>query len=143
MRYLVATDGSEEADAAVRYASRQALAFDATLELVHVLTPETRLVGGEIVLAGGERALELGEETVERARRLAAEAADERGESLAVETRLLTGTPADAIVERSRQVDADAIYVGHRGLSEEGEQAVGSVAKGVIDKATVPVTVTR
>jgi len=143
MRYLVATDGSEEADAAVRYASRQALAFDATLELVHVLTPETRLVDGEIVLAGGARALELGEETLERARRLATDVADERDEDLALETRLLTGIPADAIVERSRRADADAIYVGHRGLSEEKEQAVGSVAKSVLDKATVPVTVIR
>ena len=143
MRYLVATDGSEEADAAVRYASRQALAFDATLELVHVLTPETRLVEGEIVLAGGARALELGGETLERAERLAAEVADERNEDLVIETRLLTGTPADAIVERSRQTDADAIYVGHRGLSEERAQAVGSVAKSVLDKATVPVTVIR
>ena len=143
MRYLVATDGSEEADAAVRHASRQALAFDATLELVHVLTPETRLVGGEIVLAGGERALELGEETLERARQLAADVVEEREEDPALETRLLTGIPADAIVERARQAAAEAIYVGHRGLSEEREQAVGSVAKSVLDKATVPVTVTR
>lgn len=139
MRYLVATDGSGEADAAVRYAAEQAAAFDATLELVHVLTPETKLVGGELVLAGGHRALELGEETLERARGLATEA----GGDVTVETRLLTGAPPDAIVDHAREVDADAIYVGHRGQSEERATAVGSVAKSVLDKATVPVTVTR
>jgi hypothetical protein len=38
---------------------------------------------------------------------------------------------------------ADAIFVGHRGLSEEREAVVGSVAKEVLSKATVPVTVVR
>lgn len=142
MRYIVATDGSEEADAAVRYAAAQAIAFDAALDLVHVLTPETKLIDGEIVLAGGTRALELGERTLRQAGRLVAAVADE-GDDLVVETQLVTGSPADAIVDYSRRVDADAIYVGHRGVSEEREQAVGSVAKSVVDKATVPVTVIR
>jgi nucleotide-binding universal stress UspA family protein len=143
MRYLVATDGSEEADAAVRYAAAQAVAFDATLEVVHVLTPETELIDGEIVLPGGNRAIELGEGTLQQARQLAADVAAQRDDELDVETQLLTGSPANAIVERSRDADADAIYVGHRGLSEEREQVVGSVAKSVVDKATVPVTVIR
>jgi nucleotide-binding universal stress UspA family protein len=143
MRYLVATDDSEEADAAVRYAATHAVAFDATLEVVHVLTPKTELVDGEIVLPGGNRAIEMGEETLRRARDLAAGVADDRGADLAVETELLTGPPADAIVDRARAAGADAIYVGHRGLSEEREQVVGSVAKSVLDKASVPVTVIR
>ncbi len=142
-RYIVATDGSEEADTAVRHASTQASAFGATLELAHVLTPETRLVDGEIVLAGGEKALELGERTLRGARRIAADAAAGHDDDLVVETKLLTGSPADAIVEYAREVGADAIYVGHRGLSEEHEPSVGSVAKSVVDKATVPVTVTK
>jgi nucleotide-binding universal stress UspA family protein len=143
MRYLVATDGSEEADAAVEYASTQAIAFDATLEIAHVLTPRTALVDGEIVLAGGNKAIEIGERTLQEARRLSAGVADERGADLAVETQLLTGAPADAIVDHSREIDADAIYVGHRGRSEERAQTVGSVAKRVVDRANVPVTVIR
>jgi nucleotide-binding universal stress UspA family protein len=143
MRYIVATDGSEEADAAVGYASGQAAAFGATLDVVHVLTPETKLVDGELVLAGGSRALELGERTLREARRLATDATGEGAERLAVETQLLTGTPADAIVEHRRATGADAIYVGHRGRSEQRESTVGSVAKSVVDKATVPVTVIR
>lgn len=143
MRYIVATDGSEEADDAVRYAVRQALAFDATLEVVHVLTPRTELIDGEIVLAGGDRAIELGERTLSEARGLAADVAGERADDLVVETRLLTGTPADAIVDRAEEAGADAVFVGHRGLSEERRQVVGSVAKSVLDKATVPVTVIR
>jgi nucleotide-binding universal stress UspA family protein len=141
MRYLVATDGSREGDSAVEYASRQAAALDATLVIVHVLTPDTRLVDGELVLAGGSKAVELGERTLEQARRLAEDAVE--SEAPAVETELLSGRPAEAITDHAREAGADAIYVGHRGLSEEREQVVGSVAKSVLDKATVPVTVIR
>ena len=143
MRYLVATDGSEEADTAVRYAARQALAADAVLDIVHVLSFEAELVEGDIVLPGGERAIQIGERTLTQARHLAADVAEERGDDLSVETQLLTGRPADAITDHARESGADAIYVGHRGLSEEREQVVGSVAKSVVDKATVPVTVIR
>jgi len=143
MRYLVATDGSEESDNAVRYASTQAVAFDATLEITHVLQPKTELIDGEIVLPGGDRASELGEQTLEQARRLAAKTVDEYTAGVSIETQLLTGRPAEVITRHAQETDADAIYVGHRGLSEEREQVVGSVAKSVVDKATIPVTVTR
>jgi nucleotide-binding universal stress UspA family protein len=141
MRYLIATDGSEESDAAVKYAARQAVAFDATLEIAHVLEPETELVEGEIVLPGGDRATQLGEQTLDQARRLAVDAADAEGPR--IETELLAGRPAHAIAERADETGVDAIYVGHRGLTEERERVVGSVAKSVLDRANVPVTVVR
>jgi nucleotide-binding universal stress UspA family protein len=141
MRYLTATDGSEESDAAVEYATRQASAFDATLEIAHVLEPKTELIEGEVVLPGGERAAQLGEQTLEQARRLAAD--DVEDENVRIETELLAGRPANAIAERARETGADAIFVGHRGLSEERERVVGSVAKSVLDRADVPVTVVR
>lgn len=143
MRYLIATDGSEESDNAVRYASVQAVAFDATLDIVHVLQPKTELIDGEIILPGGDRATELGEQTLEQAQRLAAGIIDERDNSVPIETQLLTGRPGEAITEYAQETEADAIYVGHRGPSEEREEVVGSVAKNIVDKATVPVTVTR
>jgi nucleotide-binding universal stress UspA family protein len=143
MRFLVATDGSAEADAAVRYAAKHAIALDATLEIVHVLTPETELVGGEIVLPGGDRAVQMGEETLRQAQELTTDVTEAADGSPPVETRLLTGSPAAAVVEYADETDADAIYVGHRGLSEEREVVVGSVAKSVVDRASVPVTVIR
>ena len=143
MHYVVATDGSAESDEAVRYATQHALACDARLEIVHVLTPKTELVEGEIVMPGGEAAVEHGQRTLERARALAATVADEEGTELAIETELLAGRPAEAIAEHATSAEADAIYVGHRGLSSEREQVVGSVAKSVVDRATVPVTIIR
>lgn len=142
MRYLAATDGSEESAEAVRHAARHALAFDAVLELVHVLTPEAELVEGEVVLPGEDAAIEEGERTLDRAAHRATAAVGERREALEVETALLTGRPADAIAERARETGADAIFVGHRGDAAR-RRAVGSVARGVVDRADVPVTVVR
>ncbi|WP_066418260.1 universal stress protein [Halorubrum aethiopicum] len=143
MRYLVATDGSTLGDEAVRYAACQAVAFDATLVIAHVLTPDSELIDGTLVLPGEEAAVEGGERVLENARSVAVDVADEEGSEIDVETQLLTGRPADAITEFAGETAADAIYVGHRGLSEEREQVVGSVAKSVVDKAVVPVTVIR
>jgi nucleotide-binding universal stress UspA family protein len=142
MRYLVATDGSTESDDAVRYAARQALALDASLEIVHVLTPETELVDGKVVMSGEPAAIEEGERLLDRASEQAVEAVTD-GEGLDVATELLTGWPADAVVDYAETTGSDAIYVGHRGLSAEREKVVGSVAKTILDKASVPVTVIR
>ena len=141
MSYLVATDGSTESDKAVRYAARQAVAFYETLVIAHVLTPDSELIDGTLILPGEEAAVEAGEDILSNARRIADEAVGD--EPIDVETQLLTGRPADAITGYARENPVDAIYVGHRGLSEEREQVVGSVAKSVVDKADVPVTVIR
>lgn len=141
MHYLAATDGSPESDEAVRYAATQATAFDATLELVTVITPSTRVVQGEAVYEGVEQAEAEGKRTLDDASDVAQSAVE--GGDLDVETELLVGQPAHAIAEYAREVDAEAIFVGHRGLSSEHERMVGSVAKGVVDQADRPVTVVR
>ncbi|ERG88640.1 MAG: universal stress protein UspA related nucleotide-binding protein [halophilic archaeon J07HX5] len=141
MRYIVATDDSAASDQAVAYASRHAVALNATLEIVHVLAPDTELIDGEIVMTGGDTAYEAGQQTVKRAQRLAREHASDTPP--AVETALLTGRPADALTDHAKEIDADGLYLGHRGLDEKREQVVGSVAKSVLDKATVPVTIIR
>jgi len=138
MRYLVAMDGSTESEEAVAYAAEHAEAFGRLLEIVHVVTPETELIGDEIVLQDRATAAEQGTRTLDRAVTVAEDAAD-----VEVETRLLTGRPADAIAERANSDDVDAVFVGHRGLSSEQEKVVGSVAKTIVSKANTPVTVVR
>jgi nucleotide-binding universal stress UspA family protein len=142
MRYLIATDGSEVSDTAVERAARDASALEASLEIVHVLTPETELVDGALVLPGEERAVEYGEQTLRRATELATETVAD-GADLELTTELLAGRPAAAIADYADEADVDGIYVGHRGLSTEHERVVGSVAKAVVDKSTVPVTIVK
>ena len=142
MTFLVATDGSDVSDMAVEHAAREASVWDVPLEIVHVLTPETELVDGNLVLPGEREAIENGERTLEEATRLAAETTSEDAD-LEVTTELLAGRPAQAITEYAAAVDVRAIFVGHRGLSEQRQQVVGSVAKTVVDKAAVPVTIVK
>lgn len=139
MSYLVATDGSAVSDEAVKRATRQAQAFDESLTIVHVLTPETELVDGEIVMPGDDTAIDSGRQVLQQALGLA----EEIDSSVDVTTDLLSGRPADAITERAGSIDADAIFIGHRGLTSAREQVVGSVAKSVLDKADRPVMIVR
>ncbi len=143
MNYLVATDGSKEARNAIRYAVTQAGHSGASLEIVHVLEPEAVLRNGELILPGGDKSLELADRTLERAVDLTTEVASEQGMDIAVETTMLTGRPAHAIADHARETGVDAIYIGHQGLSEEHEKHLGSVAKALLGKVEIPVTVVR
>ncbi|WP_267162029.1 universal stress protein [Halovenus salina] len=141
MSYIVAADGSAESNDAVEYAATHAATFEKPLEIVHVITLDTDIVDGEIVMEGQGTAADQGYETLEDAKAVAREAVPSA--DLDIETELLTGRPATAIANRANATDADAIFVGHRGLSTEQEAVVGSVAKEIVSKATVPVTVVR
>jgi len=140
MRYIVATDGSAESTEAVEYAAEHAAVFDATLEIVTAITPETEILDGELVLQKTSDVAKEGERTLEDA---SEHARDTVSENLTVETTLLAGRPAEAIADRAADTDADAIFVGHRALSPKQEEVVGSVAKSLVSKADVPVTVVR
>jgi len=79
---------------AIRYAARRAVGYE-TLVIAHVLTPDSELIDGTLILPGEEAAVEAGEDILSNARRLADEAVGD--ESIDIETQLLTGRPADAI----------------------------------------------
>jgi len=141
MEYVVATDGSEVSEAAIEHAAVQTSVWEGTLTIVHVLTPEARVVEGALVVPGGEEAITHGKRILEDAAETAATALERRAADVELETELLTGLPAEAIADYAEESDAEGIFVGHRGLSED--EGVGSVAKTVVDKATVPVTIIK
>ena len=143
MKYLVATDGSAVGDRAVEHAAIEATAWDAPLEIVHVLTPDSKLVDGSLVIPGSEAAVDHGTRLLSEAERLAETAADRREARIETSTELLAGQPADTITTHAEEHGFDAIYVGHHGESDEGSNRVGSVAKSVLDKTTVPVTIIK
>lgn len=143
MKYLVATDGSDVSDRAIEHATIEATAWDVPLEIVHVLTPDSKLVDGNLVIPGSEAAVDHGTRLLAEAERLAETAADRRNVSLDTSTELLAGQPADAITAHAEEHGFDAIYVGHHGDSDTASNPFGSVAKSVLDKATVPVTIIK
>ncbi|NHN59216.1 MULTISPECIES: universal stress protein [Halorussus] len=149
MEYLVAVDGSEPSMDALRYAVEQAAATGAAVLAVSVVVPEQFFTGGDDPpMSYTETADELVTEDIEDAENDAQAALDDAAEigeqtGVEVETGMLYGEPVEAITEYADDQDVDAIYLGHRGLSEEYEGLVGSTAKDVVGRATVPVTVVR
>lgn len=149
MKYLVAVDGSEESDAALAHALDVADAMDATVTVAHAVDPAVSDEGGGdpiASLADADRQLivESVEDAERRGRDLlddAVEFAERRGHE--VEAQLLYGDPVESVPDYADEEGFDAIFVGHRGRSERAARLVGSVAKGLVERAAVPVTVVR
>jgi len=149
MKLLVAVDGSEEAEVALAYATDVAAAMDGQLTVVHAVDPSVYDEGGtqpissitdaehRLLVESLEDAEERGFDVLEDARRFA----DELG--CEVETELLYGDPVEEVTAYADREEFDTIFVGHRGRSEQAERVLGSVAKDVVERATVPVTVVR
>ena len=137
MRFIVAVDGSDESDEAVRYAASLAEPLNADVELAHAITPEIYSDEGQVLIEDMSDA-EARAETV-----LAESAEVAEGAGIDVTTESLYGDAAEEIAGYADETDADAVFVGHRGVSTEYEDVVGSVAQELVRKATVPVTVVR
>lgn len=137
---VVGTDGSPAASAALAEAIELARS---TGDLVLVATV-WRALQGDFGLAYPSAALL---NDLLDAERTHAEAvlADARarcdGAGVPVETRLLTGDPADCICGLAAEVDARLVAVGTHGHGSVVSLLVGSVSDAVIRKAACPVLV--
>lgn len=123
---LVATDGSEQARAAVEEAVDLAREHDATLHLLAVVDER---VCGRPALGTAELVTAETADRFERALR----AARRRGEAagLAVESTLTYGEPAERIRAYAAEIDADLIVLGEHG---DHRGRVGGVGRAVIEE---------
>jgi nucleotide-binding universal stress UspA family protein len=149
MNILVAVDGSKTSENALAHAIDIAEGLGGNITVVNAVNPTVGQVSGNkpissltdaderLILEGVEDAEERGMEILEEA----AEHADELG--FEVEQTLLYGPAANTIADFAESDGFDAIFVGHRGRSEKVERFLGSVAKKLVERATVPVTVVR
>jgi nucleotide-binding universal stress UspA family protein len=149
MKLLVAVDGSQEAEAALAYATDIADATAGSITLAYAVDPNVYEVRGSepvtdlsdadrrLVLEGVENAESRGLNVLDEASDFAAELGRD------VETKLLHGDPVVEIADHAEEAGFDAIVVGHRGRSEHEDRLLGSVAKELVERATVPVTVVR
>lgn len=149
MEFIVATDGSQASRAALEYALEIGGRLDAALTAVHAVDPNVyEQEGGDPIasLSDADRQLvvESIEDSEQRGQNLLADAQEvAAGHDLTIDTQLLYGDPIDAIPRYAEREDADGIFVGHRGLSESHERALGSVAKTLVDRTPIPVTIVR
>jgi ubiquinone biosynthesis protein len=122
-RVLVATDRSETAERAVRFAAEMAERYEAELHVLRVLLSDdgTR----------AEAVRELGE--------YAASLAGERGRASVV----IGEDPAEAIVEAARREKADVLVVGSVGMSGRREFLLRNVPNRVSHNAPCTVVIVQ
>jgi ubiquinone biosynthesis protein len=122
-RVLVATDRSETAERAVRFAADMAERYEAELLLLRVLLSDDGTLA------------EAGRELAEHAREIAGEG----GRSAVV----VGEDPADAIVEAARREQADVVVVGSVGMSGRKEFLLRNVPNRVSHNAPCTVVIVQ
>jgi nucleotide-binding universal stress UspA family protein len=137
---VVGTDGSETAEEAVRHAGRLAGTFGARLVVVTAFEPhgdelaQDNAAPEEIRWKLTDRAQ--AEERAVRGKRLAKE--EGAGEVI---VQSVAAEPAEAILDAARDVSADLIVVGSKGLTSPARFVLGAVANTVSHHAPCDVLV--
>jgi nucleotide-binding universal stress UspA family protein len=140
-RIVVPLDGSPFAERALEPAFDVARAFGAEIVLLRVVTPEDAL-GGLPTLS--PRYVDLGgygmqQEEAAASAYLVQAKARWSGQGVPMQTRVVAGAPAEAIVGAARDLDADLIVMSTHGRSAVGRILYGSVAEAVLRGAHLPV----
>jgi nucleotide-binding universal stress UspA family protein len=142
---LVAVDGSETSNLALKEAIRLAKEQEAALRLIHVVdeTPIYMTVEAPYPIREYQDALKKAGE-----KELADCAAEVRNAGLVPEIKLsvvdtVSQRICDMINEEARQWPADLIVIGTHGRRGFNHLLLGSVAEGVIHLATRPVLIFR
>lgn len=139
-RVLVAVDGSEPAERALREAADLTRAFGTALTVLTVVVPDARPVLAEPYASPlPSRLEELEREGAEILERAVASAPD----GVAVEAVTRKGSPGPAILEQIEEGGHDLVVVGSRGLGAIRSLVLGSVSRYVLDHSPVSVLIVR
>jgi len=134
---VVAIDGSEGSEAAIKEAIQLASAVGAQLTFAYVRKPPSSLLGSPYYECHLARDLGWARAQVDAALKRAREASLEaRGE-------VLEGNPVDEILSFADNSRADLIVMGSRGHGALAGALLGSVSSGVVQHANVPVLVAK
>ncbi len=139
-RIVVGTDGSETATAALQQAVQLAAQSGAELHIVSGYHPKTglRVTGAG---SGVETWMVGSSDQVEGILRDAADVA--RRAKVTVKTHHEEGDPAKALLTIAKQVEADLITVGNRGMKGVKRFVLGSVPNDVAHKASCAVLILK
>ena len=141
---MVATDGSEDSLAAVRAVAGRVWPEFSEFRVVAVMDArmETAIAWPESVAAQWAREQDSvsGEALVRMLEHFAKILSDA---GLAVETQLLKGDPKHELLTQAEAWEADAIFIGARGLHHGGRLALGTMASAVAARAHCSVEIVR
>jgi nucleotide-binding universal stress UspA family protein len=131
---VIATDGSQGAEAAVDAGARVARTIGTSAVLVYV-RPSLGPLGVPYYQEKLSEQMAYARTALDRARERLAQAGVEGDEEI------LEGSAADRVVELARARNAPLIVVGSRGLGAVAGALLGSVSSGIIHRADRPVLV--
>jgi nucleotide-binding universal stress UspA family protein len=135
---VIGTDGSPRAREAVEFGLEIAAQEGAEVFVVHVLSPVDSVVREETNRTVSHPLLTADDDP---ALRHAAEIAAER--LVTCSPKLLVGLPEDELLALAREVDAGLIVVGSRGTGSVKGALLGSVSRGVLNRADRPVLIVK
>ncbi len=127
MRLLVATDFSPQTDEVLGVARRLARAMQASVTILHVVSPRAARSGDA--------------DTTEEYRLTREAAAALREAGIEAEGVVGEGQPAATIVGEADRVDADLVVVGSHGFGAVFRMILGSVSSAVLKKCRRPVMI--
>lgn len=136
---LLAYDGSDHAQNALKTAAEVAKAFGAVLHVAHTPEVDTPPVVVEAFVDPVSRP-PTDEEIAEAGQKIVAEA-QHKAELIGVriaQAHVGWGDPADFVLKTAKQIDADLIVMGRRGLGSLRALAFGSVSQSIAHHAKVP-----
>lgn len=141
---LIATDGSDSAEAAGRHAQELASTVDATLHVISCVEP---IPLGKIP-AGTEAASSDHHKTISIQEKLGTLAIDTiadqaKGTGISVVEDLLYGPPPSEIIDYATENDIDLIVLGTKGITGSRRFLIGSVAEKVVRQSDTPVLTIR
>jgi len=133
---VVGIDGSQAAIQAAEWAVDEAVSREVPLRLVEVITQQVEPAPFASV---GNVRMEV--EYAEAALRIAAAAVAADGKPVKVETAILRGDPATALIAESR--DAEMVCVGSTGIGRFARALLGSTVAELAEAASCPVAIIR
>lgn len=144
MRVMLAFDGSSGAEAARDLVSRLALPKGTAITLVTALERRADLFGAPDLAVAPQNSDEAeGALLADLQEMLRAAAAPLRRDHWQIDTRVVRGRPASALVDEAHSLQPDLIVIGNRGHGPFATLLLGSVSTEVVDHAPCPVLVAR
>lgn len=138
-KIVVAVDFSNATHGVVEMATRLAKSFGAKLELFHVIEPEPSYTAYGFTPDEFPAMNAFQEEAKRRAtRKLEELLTTVRADVPTATSKLAEGSPLHALLDHVKEGHADFVIVGSHGHGVIASLLLGSVAEGMVRKATVP-----
>ena len=145
-KILVPIDGSYISFQALEYAMQLGKAFDSGIVVTHVNDPydlSAPVDPKTVKIPTGEQTSEEKKKAGAAALAIAQKVAEKANYKNIAFEKAIDKDPAKRIIDMAKEIDADSIVIGNRGLGTAGAFLLGSVSTAVVKHSPCPVFVIK